>query len=661
MQGSLDNTPQKELGRGRLGAAVAADGPPAPSPPAARAAAATGPLARGFTAVIAVAAACGLTLLLPHSMRWAGPMLLVLAVTLAAWFGGYGAALLAAALAAVCTPLLSPRPAPATSESMVIFGHALAAACYAVAGLLVAALRAAREHVERALRERDARLQLVSEQIPAALWSTDANLHVTTGFGAGMHTGDPGGGLLAQLQGTHADPAAVAAHHAALRGESATYEAEWRGHTFQCHVEPLRNLGGATIGVVGVALDISGRKQTERSLLFAKEQAETAAGARDRFLAMLSHELRTPLTPALSVAASLAANQSLDPQTRDDLEMIRRNIELEARLIDDLLDLTRVTRGKLQLQLRTIDVHELVHRAAEICRAEIDAKPVHFLMDLKAERRFVQGDPARLQQVLWNLLKNAVKFTPPGGSVRVNSVNDIEHRIWIEVADTGIGIVPEMLPRIFDAFEQGGVAVTRQYGGLGLGLAISKAVVDAHDGRILAFSDGADRGATFRLELNTVAAPLVPEPAPKSALGPALPPAGLRVLVVEDHADTLRMLTRLLRSAGHSVITASSVAAAVKAVESDPQPVDLVISDLGLPDGSGLELIPRIRQLLAARSGHAGGNGTRLRAIALSGYGMDTDIRKSLDAGFDRHITKPIDFRALEEAIASLTASPINA
>ncbi|HYG65303.1 MAG TPA: ATP-binding protein, partial [Thermoanaerobaculia bacterium] len=310
------------------------------------------------------------------------------------------------------------------------------------------------------------------------------------------------------------------------------------------------------------------RARAQRVLQQAKDAAEEASRAKDQFLAVLSHELRTPLTPVLAAAQLLEMDRDLPARHRDSLAMIRRNVQLEARLIDDLLDLTRIARGKLELQLASVDVHEKIRLVVRMLEAEAAAKPVSVAVHLEAARPLVTGDAARIQQVLWNLIKNSVKFTPPEGGVQIRTWDSPEGRLRVEVRDTGVGIDPEVLPRIFDAFEQGGSSVTRQFGGLGLGLAISKSLVDLHGGTLTAASEGPGRGATFTLELPA----LIPDAttaAGAAAAAPAPPEnRGARLLLVEDHLDTADAMARLLGSFGYDVRVAGTVASALEAAES---------------------------------------------------------------------------------------------
>jgi HAMP domain-containing protein/signal transduction histidine kinase/CheY-like chemotaxis protein len=362
--------------------------------------------------------------------------------------------------------------------------------------------------------------------------------------------------------------------------------------------------------------------------------------AKDQFLAMLSHELRTPLTPVLASALELENEPDLRPDVRESLQMIRRNVELEARLIDDLLDLTRIDRGKVQLNFEIVDAHTLLQNALEICQPEIDRKHLRPSLNLSAKKVHMRADSARLQQIFWNLIKNAVKFTPSNGQITITTTNDSGGELRVEIADTGMGIEPEALPKIFDAFEQGG---RTQLGGLGLGLAISKTLVEAHKGTITAQSDGRNKGSKFALVFPTcekVEAQIAPALSPRFAERQPM-----RILLVEDHEDTNRSLTSLLRRRGYHVKSALTFQSALEL--SAKEEFDVLISDLGLPDGSGIDLI----QKLASKPP---------LGIALTGFGMEQDIRKSREAGFHHHLVKPIDLNKLDSLIQEGAASLSN-
>jgi PAS domain S-box-containing protein len=406
--------------------------------------------------------------------------------------------------------------------------------------------------------------------------------------------------------------------------------------------------------LIGVTMDLTARKLAEQELLAAKETAlaakeaaEAASRAKDHFLAVLSHELRTPLTPALAAAHELTADVDLPPRAREAFEMIRRNIELETKLVDDLLDLTKISRGKLVLSVRPTDLHDTIRNVLRMCEGEIQGKGLRLSLDLVASRRVVSADPARLQQVLWNLLKNAAKFTPDGGAVAVRTTDAGNDQVRVEVSDTGIGITPDVMAKVFDAFEQGETTVTRRFGGLGLGLAITRALMSLHGGTIVGHSDGKDRGATFTIEMPGAAGTLATPATPASDRSPARaadPAAGLSILLVEDHVDTATMMARLLKMYGHDVRTADSVGTALAALDSHA--FDLLISDIGLPDGTGLDLMRQVRTK------------ARLPGIVLSGFGMEEDVRRSREAGFAIHLTKPVSPDDLQREIVRLVGEP---
>jgi len=388
----------------------------------------------------------------------------------------------------------------------------------------------------------------------------------------------------------------------------------------------------------GTAIDITQRKLAELDLARAKEELEAASAAKDHFLATLSHELRTPLTPVLMGLSEIDSELEVSREVREILDMIRRNIELEARLIDDLLDLTRIARGKLELRSEVADAHELLRAAIDVCGdSEVNRRRLCLLCDPQAAEHHVWGDPARLQQVFWNLLHNAIKFTGEGGRISARTFNPAPGRIAIEISDNGIGLAPEKISVIFGAFEQGDRAITRRFGGLGLGLAICKAIADLHQGSIRAASDGPGHGATFTVEFATVAPPA--SAASESSSDGHAPTLPGRVLLVEDHASTSDVLARLLRRAGHTVQIAHNLDEARKFLTEGK--FDLLISDLGLPDGSGMELMSGVRS-------------SGIRGIALSGYGMEQDVRACHDAGFDEHLTKPVDWARLRTVVQQL-------
>ena len=397
------------------------------------------------------------------------------------------------------------------------------------------------------------------------------------------------------------------------------------------------------------------RGEIERNDLLLREQkaraeAEAANRRKDQFLAVLSHELRTPLTPVLARLELMKREPNLGATFKNGLQMIRRNVELEARLIDDLLDITRLARGQLKLHPETIDAHDKIRAAVEIYQGDITARSQTIHLQLDAPDHFVLADGVRLQQVFWNLLGNAVKYTPEGGHITIRSSMESHNGhaalLRVRFRDNGIGIDPEVMRRLFDSFEQGEQTLTRRYGGLGLGLSISRNLIEMQGGTLTAESAGIGQGATFTVELPTVPAPVVsavpevllkPEAdSERSTATPSPATAVQRILLVDDNEDTLRVMARLLRLNGHQVVTADSVNTAIQAAG---EPFDLLISDIGLPDGTGWELMRELR-----RRGP-------VRGIALSGFSMDEDIRRSHEVGFIEHLCKPIMPDELEQAI----------
>ncbi len=397
---------------------------------------------------------------------------------------------------------------------------------------------------------------------------------------------------------------------------------------------PIPDASGAVVALCLVAFETTDLMRAEMQIRKARDVAEAASKAKDRFIAVLSHELRTPLTPVLATVADLQQRTDLPADVREDLATIRRNVELESRLIDDLLDLTRISQGKVMLRREPTNAHDLLRHGIAICREDIESKKLSLTVSLLAKHSQLSGDPARLQQVFWNLLKNAVKFTPEGGSIAVRT-SDQDGQLKIDVQDSGFGIDADLLPRLFRAFEQGHLQITRQFGGLGLGLTISKALLDLHGGTITAASPGRGQGATFTVHL-----PLNPSPAAPTTTPAASMPAKVgasRLLLVEDHPDTLRVMSKLLRAMGYTVETATNVADAVAKAAGGR--FDLLISDIGLPDGTGLDIMRQI---------------SPIPAIAVSGFGMTDDVEKSAQAGFARHMVKPINLHDLKRAIESL-------
>ncbi|PYK89113.1 MAG: hypothetical protein DME35_09585 [Verrucomicrobia bacterium] len=394
-----------------------------------------------------------------------------------------------------------------------------------------------------------------------------------------------------------------------------------------------------TITAMAIAAAITERNRTQVALEQQKDAVEAANRTKDNFLAMLSHELRTPLTPVVAALDTLEADGSRSSESKNSLAMIRRNVELESQLIDDLLDLTRIAKDKLQLRFGPLDSHEVINNVVEICRPEAQARNLTLQLNLRAGGHHVLGDAAKYQQIVWNLLKNAIKFTAENGEITISSSNPEPQLLAIAVHDTGIGIEPEVMNRIFDPFEQGERAFQRRFGGLGLGLAISKSLAQAHGGTLIARSEGHDRGSTFILTMKTVPAP----PRIVKLTSPVPESRPLRILLVDDHQDTCVALERLLVRRGHLVAAAHNVRSAMETAARNS--FDLLISDIALPDGTGTELMTYLHAI------------SRIPGIAISGFGMNGDIEKSIDAGFAEHLVKPVKMENLEAAIDRVMAT----
>jgi CheY-like chemotaxis protein len=330
-------------------------------------------------------------------------------------------------------------------------------------------------------------------------------------------------------------------------------------------------------------------------------------------------------------------SKDIPPALEADVRMLRRSVELEARIIDDLLDLTRISRGMLSLAPENTDVHAVWNFLVDLTQNELREKKLKISLQLKAARHHVHADSARLQQVFWNILRNAVKFTDVEGEITVTTTNDENGNIAIGISDSGIGMTRETISRMFLPFEQADPTRSSRYGGLGLGMAISSALVELLNGKLIARSGGLGRGSTFTVTLPTVPAERASKP---DVAEPVRDLERTRILLVEDHADTAHALSRLLMSRNYLVRTENSVASAIAAIKSEK--FDILLCDLGLPDGTGLEVVAAARQI------------TDLPAIALTGYGMQQDVERAIEAGFAAHMTKPLNLQKLETEIRHL-------
>ena len=399
---------------------------------------------------------------------------------------------------------------------------------------------------------------------------------------------------------------------------------------------------GVPDGLAVLVADISDRKyiEREREQLLVKEtlarsKAEELNRLKDEFLAIVSHELRTPLNPILGWSQLLTTGRLNPEQTVEGIAVIERNAKLQAQLIDDLLDVSRILRGKIKLNKIPLNFANIIRAAIATVELTAKAKSIAIVTDFQTDA-IVSADAQRLQQIVWNLLSNAIKFTPEAGQVTVK-LDMTEDYACLQVIDTGRGIEPEFLPHVFDRFRQADSASTRDFGGLGLGLAIVSNLTELHDGSIAVASPGIGQGSTFSLKLPLKLAIAINDSEPSNNATPAKQLAGVKILIVDDEADSLSLLAFILEQEGAEVKTASSADRAFKALNEST--FALIISDIGMPNTNGYQLM---RQIRASKSPIA-----NILAIALSAYAAESDIKQAYEAGFHAHITKPFEIKNL--------------
>jgi PAS domain S-box-containing protein len=439
-------------------------------------------------------------------------------------------------------------------------------------------------------------------------------------------------------------------------------------------VSPIKDANGRVVGASKIARDITDRKLSEEALREARKIAEAANADRkrlleseraarseaeranhmkDEFLATLSHELRTPLNAVLGWAAALRAGHSLTEELEQGLETIERNARVQAQIIEDLLDMSRIISGKVRLDVQRLDLPAVVAEAIDTVRASASAKGVRLQAIIDPLNTPVTGDPNRLQQVFWNLLSNAIKFTPKGGRVQV-LLERVDSHVEVSVIDTGEGISPEFLPYIFNRFQQADASTTRRHGGLGLGLAIVKQLVELHGGSVRVKSSGIGKGATFIVSLPvTVLHPLQepwerghPQSKPRDLPSiPAISLDNVSVLVIDDELDARNLLKLLLESAGAVVYLASSAEQGMEHLLT--KSVDVLICDIGMPDVDGYSLMRRIRAL-------DDGQKSEVAAVALTAYARLEDRTEAMRAGFQNHLPKPVEPAELLAVVHSL-------
>ena len=402
---------------------------------------------------------------------------------------------------------------------------------------------------------------------------------------------------------------------------------------------PIRDARGRIVGVVLVFRDITQRRGSERAL-------EDADRRKDEFLAMLAHELRNPLAPIRNAAHTLALLGTGDDRVRWVSGVIERQVGLMTRLVDDLLDVSRITSGKITLQRTTVSVREVLAQAVETARPLAESRGQALEADVPEDAGWVDGDPARLAQAVGNLLDNAIKYTDDGGRIWLRARVEADE-VVIVVEDSGVGVDPELLPHVFDLFIQADRSLERKQGGLGLGLTLVRRLVEMHGGRVEAASAGPGFGSAFTIRLPCLAVEEAVEPTPAAEPAEAARPAGLarRILVVDDHQDSTDSLALFLRLRGHEVRTAQDGPTALDEIERYRP--EVVFLDLGLPGMSGYDVARRVRMRTDLGP---------LQLVALTGYGTDGDRQKTRDAGFDVHLAKPVDPRAVDALLASPSA-----
>jgi PAS domain S-box-containing protein len=598
------------------------------------------------------------------------PTLLIIAVMIAsAWYLGRGPGLLVAFAFELAIDYFT-RPPLTFGAGAVIFNRVLLFAS-------VVWFASSRRGAERRLRQQREWLQVTLSSIGDAVIATDVKGSINfinpaaealTGWTTAQAAGKP----LAEVFRLHDDGSR------APTGSVMSVIGQGRGgngfadHTVlvtrdggEVSVEesaaPIRDADGKTVGEIVVFRDVSERRRAdeERELLLEREraargEAEASDRLKDEFLATVSHELRTPLTSILGWASILKDHGARnEDELRSGLGSIERNARAQAQIVGDILDVSRIITGKLHIEPRPIELAALVQSAVDNMRPAAQAKGITLSTSLDPEAGLVLGDPARVQQVVWNLVSNAIKFTPKDGSVEVRLARVGQH-VEVSVKDDGMGISPQFLPHVFERFRQADSSKTRAHGGLGLGLAIVRHLVELHGGTVTAESEGEGRGALFTVRLprapgvvpSGVAAHELGRTTEANLIAASAPDlSALRVLVVDDEPDTLEFLQTALNQFGAEVFTASSSAEALSALPRWKP--DVLVSDLGMPQEDGFALIGKVRAL-------APGQGGDTPAAALTAYVREEDRARALDAGYQAHLPKPVDPSALARVVAGL-------
>ncbi len=595
--------------------------------------------------------------------------LIILVMIGSAWYLGRGPGLLIALLFELTLDFFST--APFTAKSLFIVFNRL------LLFVSIVIFASSRRQAERSLREQGELLHVTLASIGDAVIATDIHGRINfinptaaalTGWNQSEATGKSFDEVFRIINEDSGEPVAspfeivkregnivgLANHTVLITRDGSRLPIEDSG-------APIRDPEGNMIGVIVVFHDTSERRRIEqereallRSEQEARKEAEAADRLKDEFLATVSHELRTPLSAILGWSAMLNLGD-IDDETRDNaLKVIERNARSQASIIDDILDVSRIITGKLNIEQRTVDLAPLIHTAVDTLHPAATAKGIKLTVALDSQPGVVTGDSARLQQIVWNLVSNAIKFTPSGGRVAVH-LKRADSNLEFSVSDTGIGISKPFLPHVFERFRQADSSTTRTHGGLGLGLAIVRHLVELQGGTVLAESEGTGRGSVFRVRLPVASAVDLRAAGPITAaaqldrsdesLMREFDLRGLRVLVVDDEQDTLEIISLLLRRFGATVRTSLSSGHALE-VFNDWKP-NVLISDVGMPGEDGYTFISKVRSLPPEAGGET-------PALALTAYVREEDRLRSIAAGYEMHVKKPVEPFTLAEAVARL-------
>ena len=593
--------------------------------------------------------------------------LMILAMIASAWYLGRGPGLLVALVFEITLNYFST--APFTAKSVVIIFNRL------ILFISLVLFASARKSAEKRLLEQRELLQVTLSSIGDAVIATDIDgkisfLNPTAEILTGWKMADAVGKPLEEVfrivnedTGKKVESAFDVIQRegtiVGLANHTVLIAKDGREIPIEDSGAPIKDTDGRMVGVITVFHDVTERRRAERerekllrSEQAARGEAETANRLKDEFLATVSHELRTPLNAILGWATMLKRGSLEEQTTRNALDVIERNAKAQVELTEDLLDVSRIITGKMHIEQRPVEIAPVIRAAVDAIRPAASAKSISVEFLIEENAGFIIGDPDRLQQVVWNLLSNAIKFTPEKGRIEIR-VEQVGSHLEIRVSDNGIGIEEQFLPFIFDRFRQADPSMARAHGGLGLGLAIVRHLIELHGGSVRAESAGKEKGTTFIISLPLASAPEVSAYSePDASLqemdgGQAAMPdlRNLRVLVVDDEPDTLEILKLALERCGADVRAASSAAGALKIfLEWKP---DLLVSDIGMPGDDGFEFIRKVRNLTQQQGG-------KIPAVALTAYVRDEDRQKALDAGFQMHVSKPVDPTALAKALEGL-------